>query len=309
MVKPRDGAGEFLGEEDAAGGAEVELHSDLSPPRVGGGVRGGGDDQRSAPAPARPDRTRASPSPLQGEGRVGRVQIRQPFGELQRGLEAVGEARLDAFADDDAVDDDLDVVLVFLVERGGVLDGVEFAVDADALEARLLPLGELLPVLALAAADDGGEEVVAAAFGQRHHAVDHLADLLRLDRKAGGGRIGNADARPEQAHIIVDFGDGGDGRARVAAGGLLLDRDGGREAVDMLDVRLLHHLEELARVGGQTLDVAALAFGVDGVEGEARLARAAEAGDDRQALARDVDVDALEIMFARAATMEIRKCE
>ena len=44
----------------------------------------------------------------------------------------------------------------------------------------------------------------------------------------------------------------------------------------MLDVRLLHHLEELARVGGQALDVAALAFGVDGVEGEARLARAAD---------------------------------
>ena len=43
----------------------------------------------------------------------------------------------------------------------------------------------------------------------------------------------------------------------------------------MLDVRLLHHLEELARVGGQALDVAALPFRVDGVEGEARLARAA----------------------------------
>ena len=37
----------------------------------------------------------------------------------------------------------------------------------------------------------------------------------------------------------------------------------------MLDVRLLHHLEELAGVGREALDVAALAFGVDGVEGEA----------------------------------------
>ena len=69
----------------------------------------------------------------------------------------------------------------------------------------------------------------------------------------------------------------------------------------MLDVRLLHHLQELARVGRQALDVAALAFGIDGVEGEARLARAGEAGDDRQALARDVDVDALEVVLAGAA--------
>ncbi len=140
-------------------------------------------------------------------------------------------------------------MLVFLVERGGVLDGVELAVDADAGEARLLPFGEFLAILALAAANDRREQVVTAAFGEGHHAVDHLADLLGLDREAGGGRVGDADARPQQAQIIIDFGDGGDGRARVAAGGLLLDRDGGREAVDMLDVRLLHHLQELARVG------------------------------------------------------------
>ncbi len=69
----------------------------------------------------------------------------------------------------------------------------------------------------------------------------------------------------------------------------------------MLDVGLLHHLEELARVGAEALDVAALALGIDGVEGEAGLARARQAGDHRQALARDVDVDPLEIVLARAA--------
>ena len=69
----------------------------------------------------------------------------------------------------------------------------------------------------------------------------------------------------------------------------------------MLDVRLLHHLQELAGVGREALDVAALPLGIDGVEGEARFARARQAGDDRQALARDVDVDALEVVLARAA--------
>ena len=70
----------------------------------------------------------------------------------------------------------------------------------------------------------------------------------------------------------------------------------------MLDVRLLHHLQELARVGATaTLDVAPLPLGIDGVEGEARLARSRQAGDDRQALARDVDVDPLEVVLARAA--------
>ncbi len=57
--------------------------------------------------------------------RVGGVEVGQALGQLERGLEAVGEARLDACADDEAVDHHLDVVLVLLVERRGVLDLVE----------------------------------------------------------------------------------------------------------------------------------------------------------------------------------------
>src|SRR5262249_22989810 len=63
----------------------------------------------------------------------------------------------------------------------------------------------------------------------------------------------------------------------------------------------LHPLEELARIRRQGLDVSTLAFGIERVEGERRLARAGQAREHDQPLARDVDVDALEIMCARAA--------
>jgi len=127
---------------------------------------------------------------------VGQIDIGESFGEFQRGLETVGEPRRHAIAHNDAIDDDLDVMLVLLVERGGVLDLVKFAVDADAGEAFLLPLREFLAILALASAHDGGEQIGARPFGQRHYAVDHLADRLRADRLARCGRIGDADARP-----------------------------------------------------------------------------------------------------------------
>ena len=64
---------------------------------------------------------------------------------------------------------------------------------------------------------------------------------------------------------------------------------GGREAVDLVDVRLLHHLQELAGIGGERLHVAALALGIDGVEGERGLARAREPGEHHQLVARDLD--------------------
>ena len=80
----------------------------------------------------------------------------------------------------------------------------------------------------------------------------------------------------------------------------------GADAVDAIDVRLLHPLEKLARVGRQRLDVAPLPFGVDRVEGERRLARPADAGDDDQLAGGQRDVDVLEVVRARAADDEIR---
>ena len=43
----------------------------------------------------------------------------------------------------------------------------------------------------------------------------------------------------------------------------------------MVDVRLLHLLQELARIGGERFDVTPLPLGVNGIEGERGFARAA----------------------------------
>src|SRR5258708_4426822 len=57
------------------------------------------------------------------------------------------------------------------------------------------------------------------------------------------------------------------GGARGPRGGFLLDGDRGGEAFDDVDLRALHLVEELARVGREGFDVAALALGVNGVKG------------------------------------------
>src|SRR5665254_8862 len=60
------------------------------------------------------------------------------------------------------------------------------------------------------------------------------------------------------------------------------------------------YAEELARVGGQGLDVAALALGVDGVEGERGFAGPGQAGDGDEAVARQPQGDVLEVVLASA---------
>ncbi|MNQ77095.1 hypothetical protein D3C85_919520 [compost metagenome] len=195
-------------------------------------------------------------------------------------------------------------MLELLVERGGVFDGVEFAVDLQPLEAVALPLGHLLLVLALAAANDGGQQQDALAVGQGGQLVDHLADGLALDRQAGGGRIGDADARPQQAHVVMDFRDRADRRARVLRRRLLFDGDGRGQALDQVHVGLAHQLQKLARVGAERFHIAALALGVDGVERQRGLARPRQPGHHDQLLARDIDVHALEVVLAGAANAD-----
>src|SRR5262249_50788381 len=51
----------------------------------------------------------------------------------------------------------------------------------------------------------------------------------------------------------------------------------------------------------QRFDGTALALGVDGVEGERGFARARESGEHHQPVARDFEIDVLEIMLARPA--------
>ena len=188
-----------------------------------------------------------------------------------------------------------------LVERRRLGQVVLLAVDADADEALLAGRLEDAVALGLAVLDQRPQHEQPRALGQRQHLVDDLLHRLALDLAAAGRAVRVADAREEQPQVVVDLGDRADGGARVPRGALLVDGDGRRQAVDLVDVRLLHLAQELARVRAQALDVAPLALGVDRVEREAALAAAGQAGDDDEPVARERDVDVLEVVLARAA--------
>ena len=86
---------------------------------------------------------------------------------------------------------------------------------------------------------------------------------------------------------------------------VLLDGDGGADALDVVHVGLVHALQELPRVGGEALHVPSVALGVDGVEGERGLARTARPGDDDEVLPRELEGDVLQVMFPRALDPDV----
>ncbi len=201
--------------------------------------------------------------------------------------------------EEDAVDDGFDGVVFAAIEGWRLREVVDFAIDAGA-EALLIELVEEIFELAFAAADDGRHDGDAFAFAELEDTLDDLVGGLAGDGAAAVGAVGRADGGVEQAQVVVDLGDGADSGAGTAAGSFLLDGDGGTEAFDGVDIGPFDLIKELASVGREGFDVASLALGVDGVEGERALARAGESGDDGEGVAGDAHIDVAQIMLARA---------
>ncbi len=221
----------------------------------------------------------------------------EPVGQPGRGLQAVAQAPAQVVPHDQPVHHDLDRVVELLVQRRHLVERVDDAVDRDPGEALAADLLEHVPVLALAVAHQGREDQEPGALRERQHLVGDLLHALAGDRPPADGAVRLADPGEQQPQVVVDLGDRRDRGARVAARGLLVDRDRRREALDVVDVRLVHLAEELAGVGREALDVAPLPLGVERVERQARLPAPREAGDHHQIVARDLHRDVAQVVL------------
>ena len=78
--------------------------------------------------------------------------------------------------------------------------------------------------------------------------------------------------RPEHFHVIAYLGHSADRRTARLDRVALLDGDGRRNAFDAIHARLVHAIEELARIGRKRLDIPALPLGKKRVKGKGTLA-------------------------------------
>ena len=223
--------------------------------------------------------------------------VEQTVGELQRGLYRVGQSPpLGRLLE--TIDDDGDVVIELLVEHDLVFQQKRLTIDFDAREAfATQPLKNVFE-LSLTSTHDRSVNRELRVLGQAKDLLDDLLSTLTSDGTSTDGTVRSPTARVEQAQVIVDLGDGADGRARITRRRLLVDRDCRREAIDAIDIGLLHLAEELAGIGAQRFDVASLPLGIERVEREAGLARPREARDADQFVAWENNGDVLEVMLA-----------
>ena len=148
-------------------------------------------------------------------------------------------------------------------------------------------------VVALASFDQRGQDHDPAVRGHADHRLDDLLRALPLDRTPALWAVWDTDPGIEQTHVVIDLGHRAHGGARVVAHSPLIDRDRRAQTLDLVHIRLFHLSQELPSIGRQRFDVPASPLGIDCVERQARLARARQAGDDDQLVARDLDGDVL----------------
>ena len=198
----------------------------------------------------------------------------EALGQLERRLDRIGDPPPDVGLGDEPVDDDLDRVLVVLRQPDRLARGRWVS---PSMRARTKPFFarscSSFSYSPLRPWTTGASTWNRVPSGSSSDLVDDLLGRLAADRAAALRAVRMSDPRVQHPEVVVDLGDRPDGRAGVPGGRLLVDRDRRRETLDEVDVGLLHLPEELPCVRRQRLDVAALALGVERVEGERRLAR------------------------------------
>jgi hypothetical protein len=195
-------------------------------------------------------------------------QHRQAVGQPQGGFQALSQTLACIRTHAQAVHHRLDTVLALGIELGDLLQFPHRAIHPRPHQTLVAQIDKYLIMFALAVLYHRRQQHDAQPLRQRQHLIDHLAHGLRRQRHTMLGAAWNAGPGIEQTQVIVDFGDGTHGRARVVGGGFLFDRNRRGQALDVIHVGLVHQREELARIGREGLDITPLAFGVEGVEGE-----------------------------------------
>ena len=187
----------------------------------------------------------------------------------------------------DAGDGDHSLTLVATNQDADV--GLAFEVGEDFGPGEFFGLGDL-----------EGDDDLGAGRGGAGLFPDGGGCIV-LDGFAGGGVEAGGDVAEPDFKKIGELGHGSDRGTRGFDGVGLLDGDGRADVLDAVDLGLVEEVEELARVGGECFDVAALALGVERVENEGAFARAGEAGDDDVFAEGQVEVEALQVVLTHAA--------
>ena len=116
------------------------------------------------------------------------------------------------------------------------------------------------------AAHNGAQDHDFLAAIRARNAIENLAPRERANLAATLDAVLLANFGIKQTQIMVNLSDRSDSGFFSTLAEPLLDRHRRWNTGEKVNVRPRHHLQELARISGKTIDVAPLAFRIDNIE-------------------------------------------
>ena len=195
-----------------------------------------------------------------------------------------------------SVDNNFDKVIFVAIDPHIGFQLGHFSVDPGIEEAFLPDLLEQLAVMTFTPSHQGSHHQ-GASPGKTF--ADELQDLVVgifhhflacFVRKCFGG------TGIQQAQEVVNLGHRPDCRARVAVGGFLFDRNHRAEAGDLVYIGAFHVTQKRTGIGRKRFDVAALPFGINGIECQRRFSASAQTGNHGELVTRNFYINILEVV-------------
>ena len=94
-------------------------------------------------------------------------------------------------------------------------------------------------------------------------------------------------------------------RTWISVDGFLVDGKRGAESINSFDTGFVHLAQKLSGVAGERFHETPLTFLVHGVVGQRGLSTSADAGDDDQGVAGDVEIHRPQIVLGRATNLNL----
>ncbi len=229
-------------------------------------------------------------------------QMRRAAADLEGALREI--ARFHNSLGIDHADNDVDGVFLEALQFSKLRDRNELPIDKESVESLTLGPARDIGVKSFSRFDQRREHLERAALRRRLDLFHDRGQTLFFDRQIAVRTKLRSGFRKEQTKKMINLRHRRDGRFAAAAGDALLDRHTRRQTGDKIDIGFFELLDELPRVGRHAVEKSALSFGEQNVERECRFSRAAQSRDHDHLVARNFDVDVLEIVLARAVNAD-----
>ena len=108
----------------------------------------------------------------------------------------------------------------------------------------------------------------------------------------------------EQAQAVVELGHGTKGRAHARHAGALMQCERRRHVQYLVHLGVFGLRQATSSIGAERFQVATRALGIKNSQCQRTLARARHAGNTHELSQRNIDIDVLEVMDARATHLD-----